>query len=626
MVAALVALVSVPVLAGLALLVAGRSANRIAAPAAICAASVALLLAVLVAIGRPAVSSPLLAGIEAGLAVDGLSAVMVLTVTAVALAVTVFAAAEVDARYRFFGLLLVFVGAMLLTVTATNLLTLLAGWEVMGAMSYALIAHHWRQPRPPESGAVAFLTTRTADLGLYIAAGAALAGGVGGLALAELPAASSGWRDLLTAGVVIAALGKSAQLPFSFWLARAMDGPSPVSALLHSATMVAAGGYLLLRLEPLLAASSWAGTVVAWVGVTSAVLLGAVALAQTDLKQLLAASTCSQIGFIVLAAGVGGTAGGTLQLVAHAVTKSLLFLVAGAWLTALGSKQLPALRGAARRWPLVGLVFAAGALSLAGVPPFSIFFGKEAVLAAAAQASPALYVAGLLGVVVSAAYAAAALAAVVGRPPDDDTLYDTELRGTREIPTLARIPLVPLALAAAVLGSAAEPVRAALDATTEPTPTLTEALLSGAVSVAVVLAVLLPARAALRGDAVLPELPRVVAACARVGPLREWLGLERLAERAVATPTLALARALSVFDARAVDGAVWAGAATVRTAAQLADLRVEAAVSRSVLRLARAAVAMGRLARRPQTGQLHHYYAQAACALAVLALFLLVVR
>lgn len=623
---ALVGLVAVPVLTGIGLLVIGRPAGRVAGPLAIAAAAVTLVLAVLVAAARPATSMPLLAGIDAGLAVDGLSAVMVLTVTAVALAVTVFAAAEMEAPHRFFGLLLVFVGAMLVTVTATNLLTLLGGWEVMGAMSYALITHHWREPRPPVSGAFAFLVTRTADIGIYVAAGAALAGGVGTLALAELPQASAGWRDLLTAGLVIAALGKSAQLPFSFWLSRAMDGPSPVSALLHSATMVAAGGYLLLRVEPLLAGSGWAGPLVAWVGAVTVVLLGLVALAQTDLKQLLAASTCSQLGFIVLAAGADGTAGGTMQLVAHAATKSLLFLVAGAWLTALGTKQLASLRGAARRWPLVGLLFAVGALSLAGVPPLSIFFGKDAVLAAAAATSPVLYVAGLVGVVVSAAYSSSALVAVLGRAPAGDPGYDTEQPGTRQVPRLARLPLIPLAIGAAVLGVAAEPVRAALGAFGEPSPTLVGALMSGVLSAAVVLAVLLPARAALRGSALLPELPGLVRAGARVRPLRAWLGLERMAMAGVGAPTMALARALSAFDERVVDGAVWATAATVRSAAGLAALRVDARIAAAVRGVGGAGRALGRLARRPQTGQLHQYYAQAAAALAVLALVLVLVR
>ncbi len=625
--AALVGLVAVPVLAGLVVLVIGRPASRAAAPVAIVATAVMVVLAVLVAVGRPAVSLPLLAGIRAGLAVDGLSAIMVLTVTAVTLGVVVFAAAAGEpGRYRFFALLLVFAGAMLVTVTATTLVTLLAAWEVMGAMSYALVAHHWWEPRRPASGAVAFLTTRVADVGLYLAAGAGVAGGVGTLALADLPGATPGWRDLLVAGLIVAALGKSAQLPFSFWLSRAMDGPSPVSALLHSATMVAAGGYLLLRVQPLLAATSWAGPVVAWVGAATVVVLGMVALAQTDLKQLLAASTCSQIGFVVLAAGLGATAGGTLQLVAHAATKSLLFLVAGVWLTALGTRQLAGLRGAVRRWPLVGLLFAIGALSLAGVPPLSIFFGKDAVLAAAAETSIALYLVGLLGVIVTATYAAAALAGVLGWRSADASLYDIEHPGTREVSRRVRMPLVALAVAAAVLGVAAEPVRDMLDAAGEPTPGLLQALLSGTLAVAVVLAILPPARAALRTRAALAELPPVVRSWSRIRLLRGWLGLAGLARRGVAEPVLALAGGLARFDDRVVAGGERAVAGAARALARLADARAETVVTGAVRALAAGGRALGRLARRPQTGQLHHYYAQAAGALAVLALFLVLVR
>src|SRR5680860_1379152 len=145
------------------------------------------------------------------------------------------------------------------TVTATTLPTLLIGWELMGAMSYALIAFEWRRAGKVAAGTTAFITTRLADLGLYVAAGAALAG-TGSLALDDLASGSGGWTDVAAAGVLLAALGKSAQLPFSAWLSAAMEGPSPVSALLHSATMVAAGGFLLLRLADLLAASGWAAS------------------------------------------------------------------------------------------------------------------------------------------------------------------------------------------------------------------------------------------------------------------------------------------------------------------------------------------------------------------------------
>jgi len=336
-------LVAVPLGAGALLGCAGRRADRAAPALGVAVAAITLALAIAAAIRRPAVTAPFLLGIDARLAVDGLSAILVLTVAVVTLAVLVFASGEFgpdQARARFSGLMLLFAGAMLVTVTATGLGLLLMGWEVMGATSWALIAFWWREPRRVAAANVAFLTTRGADLGLYLAAGAALAGGAGSLALAGLPAATEPWLTLLTAGIVVAAVGKSAQLPLSCWLSRAMAGPSPVSALLHSAAMVAAGAYLLLRVAPLLAGSGWAQPLVAWLGAATAVVLGLVAVAQTDLKQLLAASTSAQVGFMVLAAGAGGVAAGTSQLVAHAATKSALFLAAGAWLTALGTKAL----------------------------------------------------------------------------------------------------------------------------------------------------------------------------------------------------------------------------------------------------------------------------------------------
>ncbi|MQA36297.1 proton-conducting transporter transmembrane domain-containing protein, partial [Modestobacter roseus] len=296
------------------------------------------------------------------------------------------------------------------------------------------------------AGLTAFLTTRTADLGLYLAAGAALAGGAG-LGLDDLAAADGPWLHVAAAGMLVAALGKAAQLPFTAWLSAAMQGPSPVSALLHSAAMVAMGGYLLLRMEPLLAATGWAGPTAAWVGALTALLLGAVAIAQRDLKQLLAASTAAQLGFVVLGAGVGSVAGGTAHLVAHAATKALLFLVAGAWLTALGTKQLTALRGAARRWPLVGVGAGIGALALAGVVPLSLWATKDEVLAGAREESLPLYLVGLAAAALSAGYAGKVLW-LVWRPapadPADDGL-DTEEEGTRRVGGLQQAPLVVLA-------------------------------------------------------------------------------------------------------------------------------------------------------------------------------------
>jgi len=584
---------------------------------------VTLVLACAAAAVRPVASAPLFAGIPVTVRVDGLTAVMVVTVAAVTLAVLVFAAGESgpgENRGRFFGLMLIFAGAMLLTVTAATLALLLMGWEVMGAASYALIGYWWRQPRRVTAANTAFLTTRAGDLGLYIAAGAALAGGVPGLALGRLAAAPAPWLGVVTAGVVAAAFGKSAQLPFSFWLSRAMEGPSPVSALLHSATMVAAGAYLLLRTEPLLAASGWGGPVAAWTGAVTALALGLVAVAQEDLKQLLAASTCAQIGFMVLAAGAGGVAGGVMQLVAHAAVKSLLFLAAGAWLTALGTKQLGALRGAARRYPVVGAAFTVGAVALAGLPPASLWVTKDEVLAAVLRHGPALYATGLAAAVVSAVYAIKALWYVWQPVPADVAAgYDTEQPGTRRVARLAAAPLIALAVPAAALGVLALPViaaplRGALGAAAEPSSAWWQLTLSA------VLAVAASALTWWRAGAGVP-VPAAVK-----GWLARWLGLERAAMILIARPVLVFARLLAGFDDRVLDRGVSViarGTVALAGAAARAD---DADVDGLIRRVAAGARRLGQLARRPQTGQLHTYYAQAAVALAVLTLVFILVR
>ncbi len=610
-------LVAVPLGAGAVLACTGGRADRIAPALGIAAAALTLALAIAAAIQRPQATAPLLAGIDARVAVDGLSAILVVTVAAVTLAVLVFASGEFgpdEARARFSGLMLLFAGAMVVTVTATGLVLLLMGWEVMGATSWALIAFWWREPRRVRAANVAFLTTRGADLGLYLAAGAALAGGAGSLALAELPAATQPWLDLLTAGIVLAAIGKSAQLPLSFWLSRAMEGPSPVSALLHSATMVAAGAYLLLRLQPLLAVSGWAQPVVAWVGVATAVVLGLVAVAQTDLKQLLAASTSAQVGFMVLAAGAGGVAAGTAQLVAHAATKSALFLAAGAWLSALGTKSLPALRGAARRYPLVGVTFTICAASLAGLPPLSLWVTKDEVLAAALARSPALYATGLAAAVISTVYSAKAAWFVwQPEPAGAQTGWDTEQPGTREVAAPARAALLALAGCAAALGvlgipPVARAIGELVRAPAAASPVAWELAVSALLALAAAAAVWW------WGGRAAP----VPAAVRRA--LGDWLHLEQVVHLLAVRPTMALARGLAAFDDRVLHRAVMAVPVAGRWLAQLTERRAEMRVDGAVRAVVTGARRLGGLARRPQTGQLHQYYAQTTVALLVLAL------
>ncbi|WP_447040983.1 NADH-quinone oxidoreductase subunit 5 family protein [Streptomyces sp. DSM 118878] len=613
-------LITLPIGAGLLLLVAGRVADRAAPGVALAVASTALGLAVAAASRHPTARAPFLDGMPVRLAADGLSEVLAITVTAVTLAVLLFSAAEFgaaefgagEARARFFGLMLLFAGSMLVTVTAANLPVLLMGWEVMGATSWALIGYWWRDPERTSAADTAFLTTRTTDLGLYLAAGAALASGqVPALSLDGLARAEEPWLSFVTAGLIVAALGKSAQLPFSFWLSKAMRGPSPVSALLHSATMVVAGAYLLLRTGPLLDASGWGDDVVAWAGAATAICLGLVAVAQTDLKQLLAASSCAQIGFMVLAAGVGATTGGTLQLTAHAAAKSLLFLCAGAWLTALGTQRLPALSGAARHRWTVGAAFTVGGLSLAGLPPFSLWAAKDVLLAGALEAGPWLYAAGLAAALLSAVYSAKVLWFVwrptVSRPD------------TRKIPGGAVPPLALLALACVALTPLAFPplrdsVARVLNGTGQPAPRIPEFALSGS------LALLAAAAVWTWGTRRLPLPERV-----RSG-LTDWLGLERAAHFLLVAPVLRLAHAAAAFDDKALDRAVDGAAGAAMRLARWSDRAVEKSVDGAVGAVAAGTRALGRWARRPQTGRLHQYLAQAVAAFTVLAVVFVLVR
>ncbi|MEU1850761.1 proton-conducting transporter membrane subunit [Streptomyces sp. NPDC019990] len=609
-------LVALPLTVGTLLAVVGRPVDRYAPGVAAGTAIAALGIAVVVAFEHPRAEAPLLEGLPAGLAVDGLSGLMVVTVTAVTAAVLLFSVADIgpgEARARFFGLMLLFSGAMLTTVTATTLPALLMAWEVMGATSWALIGYWWPDPERGDAAQTAFLATRAADLGLYLAAGAALASGqAGSLALDELPDATGTWSAVITAGVIAAAFGKSAQLPFSFWLSKAMQGPSPVSALLHSATMVVAGAYLLLRLEPLLAQSGWGGHVVTWTGAVTAVVLGLVAVAQTDLKQLLAASTCAQIGFMVLAAGAGAVTGGTLQLIAHAAVKSLAFLVAGAWLTAFGAKALPALRGAARRHRTAGLTFTVAALALAGVPPLALWAAKDVLLAGALEDNAALYAVGLAGGVISAVYSAKALWFVWQPVPVPEDRVEP-------LPAATRLPLVTLAVACAALTvTSFPPVRDAVErvlgGAAQPSPLAWEFALSGASAVAVSAVVWI------RGPQLL-ALPGRMTAMAS-----DWLRLETAARTLLVRPVLRLADALATFDDRVLDRAVEGTARCSVRLAQWTDARAERLADGAVEGVAGGTRALGRWARRPQTGQLHQYIAQAIAAFTVLAVVLVLVR
>lgn len=344
------------------------------------------------------------------LVAEPLTALLSVVVAAVGTLVLVYAIGymhgELD-RVRFFAIMALFLAAMQALVLAGDWILLLAAWEVIGFCSYLLIGFWFQRPDAADAASRAFLYTRSADLGLYVAV-FLLIGATGSSAIAATleSGAMSVAAGLL---LLLAAMGKSAQVPLQDWLMRAMAGPTPVSALLHSATLVAAGAILLIRAAPVLPPAALLA--VGLVGGFTAVITGLIALAETDLKRMLAASTASQYGLMLIAVGAGVPLAALLHLVAHAAIKSGLFLGAGIFQHARGSTEFAGLQGIgrARPWAFGGFVLAA--LSLAGLPPLSGFFSKDAVLAAAlgADRSTLLTTLALAGTLLTGAYLGRAL-------------------------------------------------------------------------------------------------------------------------------------------------------------------------------------------------------------------------
>jgi NADH-quinone oxidoreductase subunit L len=345
---------------------------------------------------------------------DPLSSIMTLVVTGVGFLIHVYSVgymAEDKGYKRYFTYLNLFTFAMLILVTASNLVLMFVGWEGVGLCSYLLIGFWFEKPSAASAGKKAFLVNRVGDaafiLGIFFvflycgsfdfrAVAAAVAGG------GITPAAATLAALLLFAG----ATGKSAQLPLYVWLPDAMEGPTPVSALIHAATMVTAGVYMVARLNPLFTLSGVASHVVALVGGLTAVFAATMALTQNDIKRVLAYSTISQIGYMFIGCGVGAYAAGVFHLFTHAFFKSLLFLAAGSVMHALsGEVDMRRMGGLRKRLPLTYPVFLVGAIAIAGVPFLSGFFSKDAILTQAfAGRQYFVWALGVMGSVLTAFY------------------------------------------------------------------------------------------------------------------------------------------------------------------------------------------------------------------------------
>ncbi len=342
-----------------------------------------------------------------GLRLDALSLMMMLVVTGVGGAIHIYSWGymEEDRCFsRYFASLSLFTFSMLGIVLANNFLEMFIFWELVGVSSYLLIGFWYEKASAADAAKKAFLTNRVGDFGFMLGI-LTVWGALGTLRFAEaqsaLAANPAALGTLATiAGLLIfcGAVGKSAQFPLHVWLPDAMEGPTPVSALIHAATMVAAGVYMLARVYFLL--SPDALLVIAWVGGFTALLAAVIAVQQNDIKRILAYSTLSQLGYMVMAVGVHAPASGMFHLVTHAFFKALLFLGAGSVIHALHHEQdIWRMGGLRRKMPVTFWTFLVGTVALAGVWPFSGFFSKDSILAAAQHHSLGLFV---LGVAVAA--------------------------------------------------------------------------------------------------------------------------------------------------------------------------------------------------------------------------------
>lgn len=352
--------------------------------------------------------------VDMALLADPLSITMALFVTGIGSLIHLYAIGYMhgDTKFsKFFMYLNLFVFSMLMLVLGENLLVTFLGWEGVGACSYFLISFWHTRDSAATAGKKAFVTNRVGDWGMMVAMFLAFSA-VGTLSYEGINSAASGGKIAAVTATGIAmmlfvgACGKSAQLPLYIWLPDAMEGPTPVSALIHAATMVTSGVFLLTRMSPVLHASyPWVGDVIATVGALTALFAATIAVAQTDIKKVLAYSTVSQLGFMFLAIGSGAYVAAIFHMVTHAFFKALLFLGSGSVIHGMHHEQDMRKMGALRKlMPITGFTFIIGWLAIAGIPPFAGFWSKDEVLLFAFANNRLLWLIGVITALLTAYY------------------------------------------------------------------------------------------------------------------------------------------------------------------------------------------------------------------------------
>jgi NADH-quinone oxidoreductase subunit L len=411
--------------------------------------------------------------ITVGARLDGLSALMMVIVSTVSLAVQVYSVGYMagDAGFaRYFSVMALFTAAMLGLVIADNLLLLYMSWELVGLCSYLLIGFWYRKPEAANAAKKAFVVTRFGDVGLLL--GIILlsyAAGTFQIDQIETQVANGTlsplFGSLATFATVVAlllfcgAVGKSAQFPLHIWLPDAMEGPTPVSALIHAATMVAAGVFLVARMFFLFEVAPTAMQVVAFIGGFTAFMAATIAVVQFDIKRVLAYSTISQLGYMMMALGLGDRVAAMFHLGTHAYFKSLLFLTAGSVIHATHTQDLREMGGLYGKMRVTAITALIGALALAGIPPLSGFWSKDEILLTAWRSGNEVALTfGLLTAILTAFYMTRLwVMTFVGQARSAAASH------AHESPLVMAVPLILLAVAAAVGGMGASAVRVALE-------------------------------------------------------------------------------------------------------------------------------------------------------------------
>ncbi len=534
-----------------------------------------------------------------GFEVTNMTAMMLVVVSLVGFLVNLYSHGYMkdDARIStFYAYVALFTSSMLGLVLSYNLLTMYMFWELVGVCSFLLVGFYFQKPEAKAAAKKAFIVTRIGDLGFLIAIlllfwympdHALDFSAIHNVFGAQTGVISMGITTLIALLIFLGAVGKSGQFPLHVWLPDAMEGPTPISALIHAATMVAAGVFLVARTFDIFLASPAAMDTVAVIGAFTAIFAASIGLAQNDIKRILAYSTVSQLGYMMLALGVGSVSAAMFHLFTHAFFKALLFLGAGSVIHSVHTQDIREMGGVGGKMKITAWTFGIGALALSGIPPFAGFWSKDAVLTAALEANPIYFAVGVITAFLTALYMARLFFMVFAGKPRSDM-------HAHESPAVMTVPLIVLAALAVAAGFVHTPFNGWFGewltghAAEEHGSGLVIVASAAAGLLGVYIGWLIYARGIVRRDAVSARMPGL----ARL--LERKYFIDEIYHYAFVKSLGGIGKLLNLFDEYVVDGAV-------RLAGQ-------------------SATALGRLNSRLQSGQVQGYALTALIGLVILAL------